>query len=92
MSTRLYDYVLLPQQMNILFENYSVFTYEVIDSYIYACNVYRNGNTSKVEYICVKIKKMDEPLTISCMDFTEFMGKCLSNERKAHVSEKKKNI
>jgi hypothetical protein len=79
--------------MNILFENYSVFEYELVDSYIYACNVYRNGTISKVEYICVKIKKMDEPLIICCMDFTEFMGKCLSNERKAaDVSEKKKSI
>lgn len=92
MTTRLYDYILLPQQMNILFEKYSILTHEVIDSYIYICDVYKDGYTKKTEYICVKVKKHGEPSTIYCnsMDFAEFMGKCILNKTKVDVSERKK--
>lgn len=58
MSQKLYDYILLPQQLNILFKKYSIFTHEVIDSYIYICDVYTDGNTKKMEYICVQIKNL----------------------------------
>ena len=52
MSTRLYDYILLPQQMNILFETYSVFTHEIIDSYIYVC-IRRALILGVIMYVCM---------------------------------------
>jgi hypothetical protein len=92
MSTRLYDYILLPQQLSILFEYYSILTYEVLDSYIYACDVCNGGTIKKTEFICVHIKKYGEPTIYSnSMAFTEFMGKCLSNEIKLAVPNNKKN-
>jgi hypothetical protein len=92
MSTRLYDFVLLPEQLKILFEDYSVFTDEVIDSYIYICDVCSDGIIKKTEFICVQIQKNGKPTIYSkSMDFTIFLGQCLSNEIKLDVSNNKKN-
>lgn len=92
MSTRLYDYILLPQQMNILFENYSVFTHEVIDSYIYICDICSDTSIKKTEFICVHIKKYGEPTIYSkSIDFSKFMEKCLLNKTIEPVSMNKKN-
>jgi len=92
MSTRIYDYILLPQQLNILFEYYSVFTYEVVDSYVYVCDVYKDGITKKTEFICVQIKKYDEPTIYSkSIALNVFLEACLSNETKPDVSPNKKN-
>jgi hypothetical protein len=92
MSTRLYDYILLPQQLSILYEKYSVFTHEVVDSYVYVCDVYKDGITTKTEYICVKIKKLDEPAIHStCIELHTFLEKCLLNKRNDSVSNNKKN-
>jgi hypothetical protein len=91
MSRRLYDYILLPQQMNILFETYSVFTHEIIDSYIYVCDVCNDGTTKKTEFICVHIKKYDEPTIYSnSMNFATFMERSLLIQTKPEVSMKKK--
>jgi hypothetical protein len=88
---RLYDYILLPQQLNILYEKYSIFTHEVLDSYVYVCDVYTCGRTTKTEYICVKIKKLNEPTIHStCMDLNTFLEKCISNKSREPVSMKKK--
>jgi hypothetical protein len=91
MPEKIYDYILLPQQLNILFEKYNVFTYEVLDSYVYVCDVYNDGATKKTEFICVHIKEIDKPTVYSnCMDLHTFLEKCLSNKIKHHVSMKKK--
>jgi len=91
MSTRIYDYILLPQQLNILFEKYSILTHEVVDSYVYLCDVYNDGITKKTEYICVQIKKLNETMIYSiCMDLNIFLEKCISNEIREPVSIKKK--
>jgi hypothetical protein len=92
MLTRLYDYVLLPEQLNILFEDYSVFTDEVIDSYIYICDVCSDGIIKKREFICVHIQKNGKPTIYSnSMDFGELMAKCISKKTIEPVSMKKKN-
>ena len=56
MSTRIYDYMLLPEQLNIyiLFDKYDIFTYEVLDSYVYACDVYKDGTTKKLSIYVYK--------------------------------------
>jgi hypothetical protein len=91
MSTRLYDYNVLPEQLNILFENYTIATHEVTDSYIYICKVHKDGYTKKTEYICVHVKKYGEPTIYSkSIDFTTFLGKCISNEIKVDISNNKK--
>ena len=78
MSTRIYDYVLLPQQLNILFDKYDILTYEVLDSYVYVCDVYKDGITKKTEFICVQIKKNGEPTIYSkSIDLLTFLEKCL---------------
>ncbi len=93
MLQKLYDYMILPTQLSILFEDYSIITYEIVDSYVYICDVYTNGVTKKTEFICVKIKKYGEP-TIYCssMDLTLFLEKCLIDQRTTHISMKKKMI
>jgi hypothetical protein len=92
MSTRLYDYVLLPEQLKILFEDYSIFTHEVIDSYIYICDVCTDGIIKKTEFICVHIQKYGKQTIYSnSMDFTTFLGTCISNKIKLDVSKNKKN-
>jgi len=91
MSTRIYDYILLPQQLNILFEYYSILTHQVLDSYVYVCDVYKDGITKKTEFICVQIKKHDEPTIYSkSIDLNIFLEKCISNEIREPVSMKKK--
>jgi hypothetical protein len=78
MSTRIYDYNLLPQQWNILFDKYDISTYEVLDSYVYVCDVYKDGITKKTEFICVKIKKYNEPTIYSkSIDLLTFLEKCI---------------
>jgi len=79
MSSRLYEYNILPYQIDLLFEDYDISTYEFIDSFIYLCDVYDYGYMKKKEFICVKIKKRDEA-SIHCknMDFEKFIQLCVS--------------
>jgi hypothetical protein len=91
MSTRIYDYMLLPEQLNILYEKYSILTHEVLDSYVYVCDVYKDGITKKTEFICVQIKKYNEPTIYSkSIDLNIFLEKCFLNKSKEPVSIKKK--
>lgn len=75
MPNRLYNYIILPQQVSILFEKYKNFTHDVVDSYIYLCDVYNDGFMKKTNYICVKIKKKGNS-TIQCnhMELTLFLN------------------
>jgi hypothetical protein len=78
MSVRLYDYYILPAQVKILFAYYNTNEYDVIDSFIFWCDVYKDGYMSKKEFICVKIKKPnDETIYCNNMDFEQFIDKCL---------------
>ena len=78
MSTRLYEYILSPQQLSMLFENYNITTHEVIDSYIYVCDICSDTTTKKTEFICVHIKKNGEPTIYSrSIDLTTFLNKYL---------------
>ena len=91
MSARLHDYILLPQQLSILFDEYSILTHEVIDSYIYVCDVYTSGTTKKMNFICVHVKKYNESTVYSSsMDYYTFMGKCLLNNSIKSVKTKQK--
>ena len=93
--SRLYDYYILPSQIKILFADYNSIEYDVIDSYIFLCDVYKNGYMNKKEFICVKIKKRNEE-SIYCnnMDFEQFMDKCLfgnqSINQKTSLTKKQK--
>ena len=94
MSRKLYDYMILPEQLTLLFTEYNMVTYSLIDSYVYNCDVYSDGNTSKREFICVKIKKHGEP-TIYCnsMNFNEFLGKSILNQNNSiEISTRKKTV
>lgn len=79
MSSKLYyDYKILPKQIITIFADYNVNTYDLIDSYVFTCDVYSDGCTKKTEYICIKIKKKNEN-TIYCnnMNFEKFLQNCI---------------
>jgi hypothetical protein len=76
-----YDYKILPKQIMKIFADYTVYTHDLIDSYVFTCHVYSDGCTKKTEYICIKIKKKNET-TVYCnnMNFALFLEKCKSDD------------
>jgi len=64
-----------------IFADFNVNTHDLIDSYVFTCDVYSDGCTKKTEYICIKIKKKNET-TIYCnnMNFSLFLQKCNSED------------
>jgi len=74
--------MILPDQILALFKEYNIVTYEVVDSYVFLCDVCNDdGFVKKTEFICVKIKKRGEP-TIYCnnSDLQVFFAKCILNQ------------
>lgn len=76
-----YDYKILPKQIIKIFAEYSIYTHDLIDSFVFTCDVYSDGCTKKTEYISIKIKKKNET-TIYCnnMNFSLFLQKCNSDD------------
>ena len=82
MARILYNYMILPDQIRALFKEYNIFTYELVDSYVFLCDVCNDdGCVKKTKFICVKIKKRGEP-TIYCnnSDLQVFFAKCILNQ------------
>jgi hypothetical protein len=82
MARRLYNYMILPDQIRALFKEYNAFTYEVVDSYVFLCDVCNDdGCVKKTEFICVKIRKRGEQ-TIYCnnSDLQVFFAKFILNQ------------
>jgi hypothetical protein len=76
MSRLLCDYVLLPHQLQILYTDYNVLVHELVDYYIYTCDVYRYGITHKTEFICVKIKAHQDIYCIN-VELAKFLDNCI---------------
>lgn len=76
-----YDYGILPKQIMKIFADYNVNTHDLIDSYVFTCDVYSDGCTKKTEYICIKIKKKNETTTYcNNMNFEHFLQKCKEDD------------